>query len=400
MKSVKRVVVLLLVAALWSLSLVAVQAQDECAEPIRIGAGYGITGGMSSLDEPGSNGAMLAAEEINAAGGVLGCEIELIVRDSQTEPDTTAQIARQFIEEDGVVAAIGFNDSDSALAFGPVFQEAGIPFITAGATSPKLPDQIGEMMFLAPFGDNVQAAVAAEYAFENFGDTAYLLTNEGSEFTRLLAGYFKYRFEELGGTIVLEDTYELDATDFTPQITRLRALAEQPAFYFVSALPQDIGPAARQMRDAGLTNPIVSGDGADTPLLVEVAQDAATDVYFATHTLLDAELGTDKVKAFMEAYNEAYGRNPENAFAALGYDALYLLVDAIGRAGSTDPEAIRQALSETEGFEGVTGTVAYAEGSRVPDKAVTIIHVVDLQFTLAGEFVPQSVPPAELEAAE
>lgn len=390
----KRYGVLLLLVALLSIAFTG-YAQE--GEPIKIAAGYGITGGMSSLDEPGSNGAMLAAEEINAAGGVLGRPLELIVRDSQTEPDTTAQIARQFIEEDQVVAGMGFNDSDSALAFAPIFQEAGIPFITAGATSPRLPDQIGDFMFLAPFGDNTQAAVAAEYSFENFGDTAYLLINEGSEFTRLLAGFFKARFEELGGTIVLQDSYELDATDFSAQITRVRALAEQPAFYFVSALPQDIGPVARQMRDAGLTNPIVSGDGADTPLLLEVGGDAANDVYFTTHALMNAELGTERVQAFIAAYNEAYGRDPENAFAALGYDAVYLLADAIERAGSTDAEAIQQALMETEGFAGVTGTVSYAEGSRVPQKAVTMIHVMDEQFTLAGEFVPESVPSPDTE---
>ncbi len=390
----KRYGVLLLLVALLSIAFTG-YAQE--GEPIKIAAGYGITGGMSSLDEPGSNGAMLAADEINAAGGVLGRPLELIVRDSQTEPDTTAQIARQFIEEDQVVAGMGFNDSDSALAFAPIFQEAGIPFITAGATSPRLPDQIGDFMFLAPFGDNTQAAVAAEYSFENFGDTAYLLINEGSEFTRLLAGFFKARFEELGGTIVLQDSYELDATDFSAQITRVRALAEQPGFYFVSALPQDIGPVARQMRDAGLTNPIVSGDGADTPLLLEVGGDAANDVYFTTHALMNAELGTERVQAFIAAYNEAYGRDPENAFAALGYDAVYLLADAIERAGSTDAEAIQQALMETEGFAGVTGTVSYAEGSRVPQKAVTMIHVMDEQFTLAGEFVPESVPSPDTE---
>ncbi len=101
------------------------------------------------------------------------------------------------------------------LAAGPIIQAAGIPFITAGATSPLLPDQVGDLFFMACFGDNVQAAAAAEYAYANFGDTAYLLTDEGVEYTTLLASYFKSRFEELGGTIVLEDTYADDATDFS-----------------------------------------------------------------------------------------------------------------------------------------------------------------------------------------
>src|SRR5574341_1370761 len=113
---IKRSLALVVVVLLLSLPVLT-QAQE--GEPIKVGGGFGLTGAMSSLDVPASNGAMLAAKEINEAGGVLGRPLELIVRDSKTEPDTTAQIAKQFVEEDEVVAAIGFTDSDSALAFGP-----------------------------------------------------------------------------------------------------------------------------------------------------------------------------------------------------------------------------------------------------------------------------------------
>ena len=144
---------------------------------IKIGGGFDLSGAESSLDLPAANGAQLAVKEINAAGGVLGKQIDLIVRDSKYQMDT-AQIAKQFVEEDKVAAVVGFTDSDSVLAAGPIIQEAGMPFITAGATSPKLPDQVGDMMFLACFGDNVQAAAGAEYAFKNFGKTAYLLSDQ------------------------------------------------------------------------------------------------------------------------------------------------------------------------------------------------------------------------------
>ena len=108
-------------------------------DTIKIGGGFALTGDESSLDLPAANGAKLAADEINAAGGVLGKKIDLIVRDSQYKMDVTAQIAQQFVEQDKVKAAVGFTDSDSVLAFGPIMQKAGIPFLTAGATSPKLP---------------------------------------------------------------------------------------------------------------------------------------------------------------------------------------------------------------------------------------------------------------------
>jgi branched-chain amino acid transport system substrate-binding protein len=368
-----------------------VYAQDE---PIKIGLGFDLTGAESSLDLPAANGAQLAIDEINANGGILGRQIEGVLHDTRYEMDLTAQVAHQFVEEDGVSAVVGFTDSDSVLAAGPILQEAGIPFITAGATSPLLPEQIGDLFFMACFGDNVQAAAAAEYAYENFGPTAYLLTDEGVEYTTLLASYFKARFEELGGTIVLEDAYADDATDFSAQITKIRALAEQPDFYFISAMPYNVGPVVLQMRQAGLDGPIVGGDGYDTPDILSVAGESANNVYFTTHALMDPELGTEGIQAFMTAYNDKYGHAPENAFAALGYDAVKLLADAIERAGSTDAAAIQQAMESTEGFPGITGTITFANGQHIPQKGVTLINIADGKFTLEQEVVPEAVPAA------
>ena len=328
--------------------------------------GYDLTGAEFPLDLPASNGSLLAIKEINAAGGVLGRQIEGVSHDTRYDMALTAQIAQQFVEQDNVAAVVGFSDSDSVLAAAPIIQDAGIPFITAGATSPLLPDQVGDLFFMACFGDNVQAAAAAEYAYANFGPTAYLLTDEGVEYTTLLAGYFKARFEELGGTLVLEDTYADDATDFSSQITKLRALAKQPDFYFISAMPYNVGPVVLQMRQAGLDGPIVGGDGYDTPDIISVAGDSANNVFFTTHALMDTDLGTDGIKSFIAAYTDEYGHAPENAFAALGYDAVKLLADAIERAGSTDPAAIQEALLATTDFPGITGSITFADGQPHP----------------------------------
>jgi len=390
------ILALLVVMALTSVGVV-VNAQDTT--PIRIGGGFALTGEESALDAPAANGALLAVKEINAAGGVMGRPIDLIVHDSRYEMDVTAQIARQFVEEDNVSAVIGFTDSDSVLAAGPIIQAAGIPFITAGATSPKLPEQVGDMLFLACFGDNVQAAAGAEFSYTNFGPTAYLLIDKGVEYTTLLGAYFKARFEQLGGTLVLEDTYDDSATDFSPQITKLQALSQQPDFYYIAAMPYNVGPVVRQMRDAGLDGPVVGGDGYDTPDLVSVAGDAAENVYFTTHALMNADLGTDGIKKFIAAYNAEYGFDPENAFAALGYDSVYLLADAIERAGSTDAQAIKDALEQTTSFPGITGAITFTPDSHVPRKGVTMIKVENGEFTLAAEVVPEVVPNPDLEAA-
>ncbi len=388
-KKVLKILVFLVVVAL--VGAVGAPGISRAAEPIKVGGGFALTGDESALDLPAANGAKLAVKEINAAGGVLDRPIELVVRDSKYQMDVTAQIAKQFVEEDKVVAVVGFTDSDSVLASGPIIQKAGIPFITAGATSPKLPDQIGDMMFLACFGDNVQAAAGAEFAYKKFGKTAYLLIDKGVEYTTLLGAYFKARFTELGGTLVLEDTYEDKATDFSAQITKLKALEKQPDFYYIAAMPYNVGPVVKQLRDAGLTGPVVGGDGYDTPDLVSVAGTAAENVYFTTHALMDAKNGTEGIKKFIEAYNKEYKTDPENAFAALGYDAVYLLADAIKRAGSTDAAAIQKALNETKDFKAITGSITFS-GSRVPQKGVTMILVKDGKFTLAEEIVPEKVP--------
>jgi branched-chain amino acid transport system substrate-binding protein len=370
----------------------ATNATTTSGDTIKIGAGFALTGDESVIDAPAANGVLLAAKEINARGGVLGRPIDLIVHDSQYKMDVTARVAKQFAEQDKVISVIGFSDPDSVLTAGPTIQQAGLPFITPAATSPKLPTQIGDKMFLACFGDNVQAAAGAEFGFHTFGKSVYLLVDKGVEYTTLLAGYFKAHFTDLGGTIVLEDQYEDKAIDFAAQITKLKALPKQPDFYYIAAMPYNIGPIVKQFRDAGLTGPIVGGDGYDDPTWIAAAGKAAENVFFSTHALMDARNGITGIKQFFAAYKAEYGHDPENVFAALGYDTLYLMVDAIKRAGSTDAAAIQKAIEETKNFPGITGTITFSAGSHVPQKSVTIIAIKNGKYTLGAEVAPQRAP--------
>ncbi|MBX6322724.1 MAG: ABC transporter substrate-binding protein [Rhodospirillaceae bacterium] len=361
-------------------------------DTIKIGAPANLTGALASLDGPSLNGEKLKVEEINAAGGVLGKKLELVIYDTKTDPTVIASTASQLINQDKVPVIVGFTDSDSVLALGPIAQQAGIPFITPGATSPKLPDQVGDNMFLACFGDNVQAAAGAEFMLgQEKAKTAYLLTDNSTEYTTLLSGYFKEAYERGGGKIVLEDNYKSGDKSFTAQITKLKSLSEKPDAVYVAAMPDDIGLVVKQMRQAGITQPIVGGDGYDTPLLLEVGGEAANNVHFSTHAFMSEE-STPGIQKFYEAYQKAYGTKPENAFAALGYDAIGLVADAIKRAGSADPAKIREALASTKDFPGITGSISFRPGVRVPDKTVTMISVVDQKLTLGAEVTPSWVP--------
>lgn len=362
-------------------------------EPIRIGAVWGLTGGMSSIDVPGQNGAALAAAEINAAGGLLGRPLEVVVEDGRTDVTATTNATRKLIEEDRVAALLGLNDTTFALAVAPLAQEAGRVYLTCGATGPIIPET-GDFVFMLPFGDNVQAAVGAEYAAEQGWTTCGLLVDDQLDFTIFLADYFTDRFddEDIGGQIVSELTYSSGDTDFSAQMTEFANLDPQPEFWYFSSAPNEIGTIVRQAREAGLTQPIVGGDGYDTPLLLELGGEAANGVVFATHQGVYEE--TPAVLAFREAYEGEYGNPPESVFAALGYDGMRLMADAITRAGSDDPTAIRDALAVTEGFEGITGTVTYEEGQRIPSKGCALIEVVNGEFTLLRNVTPTKVPPA------
>jgi branched-chain amino acid transport system substrate-binding protein len=360
-------------------------------ETIRIGMPANLTGDLSSLDGPMVSGAKLKAQQINAAGGVLGKMLELVIVDTRTDRATVAAEGKQLIAR-RPAAIVAYTDSDSVLTLGPLAQEAGIPFVTPGATSPKLPGEIGDALFLACFGDNVQAAAGAEFLHRTLrARTVYLLSDTTNVYTTLLSSYFKQAFARDGGTILLEDTYKADDVSIASQIARLLALPAKPDALYVAALPDDIGPLVKQLRAAGVNQPIVGGDGYDTPLLLGIGGAAANDVYFSTHVYM-AEDGTDAVKAFYAAYKAAYGRAPENAFAGLGYDAVGLVAQAIAKAGSAEPMKIRATLATTENFAGITGTVSYRPGSRIPDKGVAIIGVKDGRLSLAAELTPSWVP--------
>jgi len=359
---------------------------------IKIGMLYNMTGSQASLDAPSANGASLAAKELNATGGVLGKQIQLVAFDGKSDAATIGTAATQLAQTDKVVAMFGFSDSDMVMAAAPTAAKAGVVFVTSGATSPKLPEQVPDYLFLACFGDNVQAAAGAEYAVSSLkAKTVYLLIDKGMEYTLLLGKYFKERFVELGGTVVMEDNYQTGDKDFSAQITKLKGQKAKPDMLYIAAGPDDVGTIVKQFRDAGIKSPIMGGDGYDTPLLVQVAGKGAENVYFTTHSLMDANLGTDSVKKFIASYQAEFKAPPENAFAGLGYDTVKLLADAIKRAGSADPKAIRKALSETKDLPGVTGAITFA-GSRIPQKGVTVILVKGGTFTLAAEVVPQKVP--------
>lgn len=356
--------------------------------PVVVGAVYDLTGDQASLDGPSARGARLAAEEVNRTGGVLGRPVDLVVVDGESEPDVLRVRTADLLRKNPSTAAlVGLSDSDMVLAAAPIAAAAERAFLTSGATSPLLPAQVPQWLYLACFGDNVQAAAAAEWLFEARGArTASIAYSTSNDYTRLLQRYFAERFAQLGGRIVSTVGYDPATVDQAA----LAALAPADVIY-LAAQPPDAVAVTALLRGAGVPTPIVGGDGFDAPR-AWAAHPSLGDVFFTTHAYLGADSPDARVLAFRALYLGTYPDSEPDAFTALGFDATQLMLDAIERAASDDPKDVRAALATTHDFPGVTGTISYESGSAIAKKTVTILAVEGGRERFVTALVPKSVP--------
>lgn len=355
--------------------------------PVTIGAIYNLNGAQMSLDIPSSEGAQLAVSLANRDGGVLGRKLALQVVDGQSTPGYITEVTRNLLEkEPAIVGLIGLSDTDMVLAAGPVAARYKKLFLTSGASSPRLPSQVPGYLFLACFGDNVQAAAGAEWAYRTLkAHTAAVIFNADTVYTQLLHGYFETRFKQLGGKVDSVQPYRL--ADFNVNIESLR---KADLVYF-AGYPDDVTTVIPRLRAAGVTAPILGGDGLDIGDAWKTIPNMR-DVYFTTHAYLGADNPDLTVQRFRTLYKAAYPNKEPDAFTALGYDAANLMIAAIGKADSTEPAAVLKALAATTDFHGVTGTISYRGGSRIPTKSVTIMRVDGARQVFVGSIMPESVP--------
>jgi branched-chain amino acid transport system substrate-binding protein len=374
-----KIVIPLLTLAMMTISS-AVYAVEK--EPIKIGALYNLTGSMSAIDKPAFKGAKLAEKLINNKGGILnGRKIEIIGIDTKTDLKVTVQAAKKLVSEP-VLTGIGYGDTDFVLAAAPLFQKAGIPFITSGATDPSLPTEVGLELFMVPYGDNEQAAAMAHYSFKKLkARNVAVLTNRSAHFTRILSKFFKQSFLALGGKIVADLEFGKNHKEIGALVDRIKKLSPPADAIYVAAVPPDVAPTVKPLRNAGIKVPIMSGDGFDSDLSKVLGSSKLTDnIYFTTHAYRGST--RPEVIAFVEAYKKAYGEKPNDAFAALGFDAINLIVTALESAKTTDRKALTKALSQTKGFKAVTGEITYTQQNRVPIKPIAIISFNNGKYQL------------------
>ena len=368
-----------------SVFLAAALLAASCAkkgETIKIGEYASLTGKEATYGQASHKGAVLAVEEINAAGGVLGKQLELITEDDQSKSGEAATVVKKLISRDKVIAVVGEVASSRSLEAAPICQNAKVPMISPSSTAPEV-TSTGDYIFRVCYIDPFQGTVMAKFAKDTLKlRKVALLTSVSSAYSVGLAKYFKERFAADGGTVVLEQRYSEGDKDFRAQLTAIKAANVEgifvPGYYTEAAL------VCRQARDLGMTLPLFGGDGWESPELTQIGGKSVEGTHFVTH--YSPENKDPFVAAFNDRFQKRWG-NETDTLTGLGYDAVMLLVDALKRAGTTDNGKLRDALAGTKNFKGVTGIITL-DAQRNPTKSAVILVVKDGKFQFVESIVP------------
>ncbi|MCL5039906.1 MAG: ABC transporter substrate-binding protein [Firmicutes bacterium] len=366
----KRFLVLALMVALL-LTAVGCGGGDKS---IKIGFLAPITGPAAADGESAKRAAELAVKEINAAGGIDGRELKLLVNDDRLDSKEAVNIANKLIGEK-VVAVISGSYSGTTRAVAPVLQQAKIPMITAYAVHPDI-TKAGKYMFRQSFLGTVQGRAGAEVAVKLLGAKKISILAIDNDFGKTLGSAFKERAEALGATIVSNDIFPAGEKEFNPILTKIKGL--EPDLIYMVAYASEGAQIVMQAKSLGIKAQILGTEGIDsTKQFLGVAKEAAEGVIITTNLNRDDERPV--AKNFFANFKKAYGVDPDMV-AASTYDAVYVLANALKQAKSTDPDKIRDAIAATKNFEAVTGTIqGYTAGGEV-------LKTVQVQKVQGGSF--------------
>jgi len=311
------------------------------------------------------------------------------VADNKSEAAEAANAMQKLITQDKVVAVIAPIASSSVIAGAQVNTDNQVLAISPTASNPKVTvdpatGKVRDFLFRAAFIDPFQGSVMANFATKSLkGKTAALYIDNSSDYAKGLGQFFKETFEKNGGKIVADEAYLAKDTDFKATLTKIKAA--NPDVLFVPGYYQEVGMIIKQARELGLMMPVLGGDGWDSAKLPEIAgADALNNTFFANHYSPDDN--SPAIKDFVEAYKKEYGQVPD-AFAALSYDATMMVIEAIKRANSTDPVAIKDALAKTKDYQAVSGLITLNETHDAVKSAV-IIEMKDGKQTFKEKINP------------
>jgi len=359
--------------SLAALLVAAIALMAGCAKQsneIVIGEYGSLTGTTATFGISSKNGIELYLDNLNAAGGIGGTKVKVIVEDDQSKPEEAATAVNKLVDQDGVIAVLGEVASSRSMAAAPICQQSGVPMISPSSTNPKV-TEIGDYIFRVCFIDPFQGQMIAKFAKEKLGLTkAAVFRDIKNDYSVGLASYFTDAYHALGGTIVADAAYSEGDQDFKAQLTVIKS--KKPQVLIVPGYYTEVGLIARQAREMGLDVPMVGGDGWVSDKLIEIGQDALNGCYHVNHYW--EEDPNPAIQKFVTEYKSRYNAKPDG-LAALAYDAAGVLTSALDRLRTEDPAAfkallgprndaqksarakLRDRIASTKDYPGVTGRI-------------------------------------------
>jgi branched-chain amino acid transport system substrate-binding protein len=331
---------------------------------------YGsLTGNTAHFGQDTDKAIRLAVDEVNTGGGLLGKKVKLVTLDDRGDSAEAANAVSRLIDVEKAQAILGEVASSLSLAGGRVAQRRQVPMISPSSTNPKV-TQVGDYIFRVCFLDPFQGKVMADFARDHLKlDHVAILKDVKNDYSIGLADAFRAAFTARGGQIAAEQSYSAGDTDFSAQVTAIKATNAQALY--VPGYYAEVGAIARTAQRLGLKVPLMGGDGWDAPDLFTIGGDALEGSFFSNHFAPD--VASARSQKFVSDFKAKYGQEP-SGLGALGYDAAAVLFDAVKRSGKTDPKSIRDALAQTKSFEGVSGMITIND-NRDADKSAVILEI-------------------------
>ncbi len=371
--------VLLLAAAL--IEVGGCKREVTEATDITVGEYGSMSGAEATFGQSTHKGIMLAMDQVNAAGGVLGKQVHVVSEDDRGNQDEALSVVKKLIDRDNVVAVLGEVASTNSLAGGGVCEAAKVPMISPSSTNPDVTKD-RHYVFRVCFTDDFQGSVGAEFAGKKNWKRVAVLTCANSDYSKKLAQFFKATYVK-SGEVTADETYNKEDKDFAAQLTRIAAT--NPDAVYLPGYYTNVVLILTQARNLGMKMPFFGGDGWDSAETLKLGP-VADGCYFTNHYSPDDT--RPSVQDFISAYKAKYNGEVPDAMAITGYDAARVLCDSIKRSGKVDREAICDAISQTKDFPGAGGNITLDENHNAK-KPIVILEIRDGKTRLADTIQPR-----------
>jgi branched-chain amino acid transport system substrate-binding protein len=352
--------------------------------PLKVALLAPLSGQVKTFGESTKNGVDLAVAEWNAAGGVTGRQVQLVVEDSQCSAEPAVNAANKVIDQDGVKFIIGEVCSSASIPVSEIADAKKVLQISPTSTNPSVTvdanGQTKPYIFRACFIDPFQGTVGANFALKTLkAKTAFIMLDQGNDYVRGLAEFFEAAFTKGGGTIVGKETYTSQDTDFSAILAKV-ADTKPDVLYLPDYYPI-VNLVGAQVKQRNLNVVMLGGDGWDS---ADLDLKAADGGYYTNHYSPDDT--RQIVQDWVKKYDAKYGAKPD-ALATLAYDAANMLFTAMKNSNSTDPDKVKDALASLKDFDGVSGKMSI-DAQHNPVKSAVVLQVKDGKVSFVESVAP------------